>query len=259
MPPRQVIDVMEARKNRSRRHTFLLYGHTRAGKTRYAGTFPRPVFISEYSEHGYETLVSMNSEAFYEPNRAPQVYPISSSGELWDRWGEIKAAVAKDPDKYWTLVIDSLKFYADGFRAATEQAQLVSQSRTRGVDRRQVYGDLEMHLRYLMLTVHNEWPGNVVWTALAKDPDPEKGTVGGALIGGATDKSAPARCDFFWYLQKNPGTGLHEIHTNGFGPYPGGGRDEGKVPSPLTMAHPLLGATYRDFEGALFGSHRVTR
>lgn len=249
--PRQVIDVAALRARdpavQRERQTFLIYGDTRSGKTRLLGTYPRVAIITNKVENGHVTILTMAADAFYEPNRVPHVELIDDHNALWEAFKSIKAMRDADPDRFWTLGIE-LTFYADGYKGMLEAAQIKKQGY---IDKFKLYGDLEFHLRYLMTLVHNDWPGDVVWTALAKSPEDKK--PGGVLIGGQTDKKAPARCDNLWFLEQDSAAGIWKVHTKAYGPYPAGGRDEGRVPSPLPEA------SYRAFEKAYYGKHRVER
>lgn len=241
--PREVIDLSrQAAKN----HTFLLCGKSRSGKTYFAGTMPRALFLSDRSEKGWLTLRYMPDEVFYEPGKRPEVWPISSAREMMEAVAEAEAILAKEPDRWRTWVVDSLTFYSDSYLSSLEQS-LYDQSR-KNKDPRSVYGDLAAHLRYLMIRLH-EKPINVVWTTLMQDADPENGRAAGPLIAGRmTTDRAPAKCDYILYFRRQvvQGQDVHEIRTRPFGSFDTvGGREHGLLPDPLPASN------YRAFEEAL--------
>lgn len=220
-----------------RRVTVMSYGASRAGKTRFAATFPRPLFLSDNSEGGWETIRNMNPDDRYEPDVVPRVWAMEKPEDM------VKAVMNIDamcrgplklngktykPGDVRTVVIDSLTFYGDSF--------LTHLTRT-NKDMRLVYQTLNAHLREVMVRVH-ELPVNVVWICLEKAPDEENPTMGGILIPGQTKDKAPARCDYWFYhrsVQKGPNLEW-EVRTKKFGVWPAGGRDEGALPDPLPSA-----------------------
>lgn len=217
-----------------RRVTVMSYGGSRAGKTRFAATFPRPLFLSDNSEGGWETIRNMNPEARYEPDVVPRVWAMEKPEDM------VKSIMAIEqicrgphaingkqykPGDIQTVVIDSLTFYGDSFLTHLERTQK---------DKRQVYQALNGHLREVMVRVH-ELPVNVIWICLEKAPDEENPQMGGILIPGQTKDKAPARCDY-WFYHRSFQRGAEltfEVRTKKFGVWPAGGRDEGALPDPL--------------------------
>jgi hypothetical protein len=221
-----------------RRITVLSYGASRAGKTRFAGSFPRPLFLSDNSEGGWETLRNMDQNAWYEPDVAPKVWALEKAEDMAQAVASIDkicrgetltiGGVKYAPGDIQTVVVDSLTFYADSYLTALERAG--------GKDMRQIYQRLGQHLREVMVRVH-ELPVNVIWICLEKAPDEDNPSTGGVLVAGQTRDKAPARCDYWMYhrtFTKNPTIGPeYEVRTKKFGPWPAGGRDEGALPDPL--------------------------
>ena len=224
--------------NPKRRITALSYGASRSGKTRFAGTWPRPLFLSDASEGGWETLRTMADEDLYEPGKRPDVWALHSARDMLQALDQLEIDVRAG--KYRTIVVDSLTFYADSYFAALEQAQVAGDKKR---DPRQLYGDLASHLRYLMIRVHN-LPCNVLWLCL--DKPPTETTPGGPLLAGQSADKAPARCDYYLYHRSTTvGQGLvFEVRTKRFGGYPAGGRDGGALPDPMEP-------TFRSLEEAL--------
>jgi hypothetical protein len=218
-----------------RRITVMSYGASRGGKTRFAGSFPRPLFLSDNSEGGWETLRHMNRDDWYESDVPPKVWAMQKAEDM------IKAVVDIDqickgpshtvngkvykPGDIQTVVIDSLTFYADSYLTSLERSVK---------DKRQVYQALNGHLREVMVRVH-ELPVNVIWICLEKAPDEDNPGTGGILVAGQTRDKAPARCDYWLYHRSfQRGQELaFEVRTKKYGVWPAGGRDEGALPDPL--------------------------
>lgn len=207
--------------------------------TRFAGTWPRPLFLSDNSEGGWETLRNMDREAWYEPDVSPKVWAMEKAEDMGQAIATIDkicrgesqtvAGTTYKAGDIQTIVIDSLTFYADSYLTALE--------RSGAKDMRQIYQRLGQHLREVMVRVH-ELPVNVVWICLEKAPDEDNPSTGGVLVAGQTRDKAPARCDYWLYhrsFTRNPQFGPeYEVRTKKFGPWPAGGRDEGALPDPLS-------------------------
>lgn len=230
--------------------SILSYGRSRSGKTRFAATFPRPRFLSDASERGWSTIETMPEECFYEPDRAPQVWPIEDSKQMAEALAATKEDVLKG--EVFTIVIDSLTFYADShyqflYRMAAQTAG------NKPIDTRALYGALAQHLQNLRIDIHR-WPCNVVWLALEKTPDSDN-PQGGPLLTGQSAQKFPAGCDHVFYHRSYTGTELvdgktetmryYEMRTAPFGQYLAGGRDSGLLPDPIWDPN------YRQFAEAL--------
>lgn len=222
------------------------YGQSRTGKSRFAGSWPKPIFLSDATEGGWQTLQYMSDEVFYEPGVFPDVVALESAADMITALNELKETVAKNPGKYETVVIDSLTFYADTYFAALERAA-IERAGGKRPDTRQLYQDLHQHLRWLAIEVH-KLPLNVVWLCLEKAPTDDH-PIGTISVPGGSAEKFPARCDYLLYhraYQINPTQGpIYEIRTRKFGQYTAGGRDEGVLPDPLTEC------TYRELAGYL--------
>lgn len=184
----------------------MLVGDSRAGKTFFAGTFPRPIFLSDASEHGWTTLSYIPKEDLYEADHNPYAVGIETAKDMIDALVALEKQAAgqkvdlaawpapQGKDEIGTVVIDSLTFYADAFFAHLE-----AQAGGGRVDKRQLYGELGSHLRHLMIRFHR-LPYHIVWTALSSVS--ESAQLRGALVSGQTAAKAPARCDCWFYLTK---------------------------------------------------------
>lgn len=221
-----------------RRVTVMSYGASRAGKTRFAATFPRPLFLSDNSEGGWETIRNMNPEDWYEPDVTPRVWAMEKPEDIVKSIANVEGICRGPltvngrhykPGDIQTVVVDSLTFYSDTFLAHLTRTMK---------DMRQVYQSLGSHLREVMIRMH-ELPVNVVWICLEKGPPEDNPTQGaGPLIPGQTKDKAPPRCDYLFYhrsLQRGQDVAF-EVHTKRFGVWPAGGRDEGALQDPLPDA-----------------------
>lgn len=216
--------------------TCFIYGPTRSGKTQSAASFPKPRFLSDTVEAGYETIRNLsqnNRAAFYDANVLPEVWGVESPKDMMDAVAQTKSEVlAKSPNAPLTIVIDSATYYSNLFFDAAMRAE--PQGRE---DTRKIYGMLLTHMRKLLISVH-EIPINVVWLAL--NAPVEDNTMSGPLISGKSAMILPAACHYYFYMNKfNESIGQgksvekFEWRTHKFGPYPAGGRDGGTLPDPL--------------------------
>lgn len=228
------VDLNEAPNNLA----MIVYGPSGAGKTRFAGTFPRPRFLSDATEKGWETLRTMPSTALFDAEVKPEVIRIESPRDMVNAIEETKKEVTgKSVTAPLTLVIDSITFYADAYFEAVVKAQGPKP------DIRGAYGELLSHIRRLMINTH-EIPINIVWLALAKAP--EDGQSGIMLAGKSADK-VPAVCPYWLFMRAyHDGKGIkHEVRTRPYGPFPARCRDGGKLPDVLPEP------TYRCFMNEL--------
>lgn len=235
----QVIDLNQAAPKRL---TCLIYGATRSGKTEFAGTWPRPLFLSDAVEGGYETLRYMSPEKLWEPTHKPQVWSIESVADLLQSVGKIREQLQKSPGTIKTVVVDSLTFLSD----LLEDTMLVNMASQLDKNRWALFSELKNKLRHLMIEIH-KLPVNVVWICLAKEP--EDGKPGGLLLTGQTGNKAPAACNLLFYQhvsQPNPKVpAIYETRTRRYGAFPAGGRMGDMLPDPLPES------TYRSIFEAL--------
>lgn len=158
-------------------HTFV-YGALRTGKTTFASTFPKPIFLSAGNEGGDTTLRFCDAD----------VIRITSVQDMKDA---IPYVMANRQKQGWrTIVIDSLTYYADLF---------VQQTTKDGEKpmRTQDWGLLDLHLQKWLLPVLMHAPMHVVWIALE---EVEKGTEGEVrgyqpMLYGKTKAKLPGACD----------------------------------------------------------------
>lgn len=159
------IDLSEPHAATPPPQTFLCYGDTKTSKTTFAGTFPRPLFLSDISEGGYESLREENwhddATPLFEPDVRPIVWGINEQADMAKALDKLKPLIAAGRVK--TIVIDSITFYADLYLNIVLMAQETP-------DNRQAYGKLGVHLRNIRISFH-DLGVNVVWLALAKHPE----------------------------------------------------------------------------------------
>lgn len=230
--------------------TLLLYGDMRSGKTRFAATMPRPLFLSEYSEGGWTTIQTMDRSLWHEPDYPPLVWTIENVADL-----TLLIAKARDlikSGRVQTVVVDSITFYADLYLAFLTQGLLPEKQ-----DPRQIYGKLGVHLREKRVEVHRLGV-NVAWLALAADADEDHPNIR-PMIPGKEGAKFGAGCSFILYFRKikavRDGGAPKEhfdIYTRNEGKAVAGGRDGGTLPSPLP------GNTYREFMAAFDATRIVT-
>lgn len=215
------------------RITALCYGATRSGKTKFAGSWPRPLFLSDVTESGWVTLQTMDRSGFYEPDRDPIVWGIETISDMAEASAKMDPLIAKGEVR--TIVIDSLTFYADLY---FNHLLALMGSRP---DNRRAYGDLNNHLRDLRVRMHQKQV-NVLWLALDKQPDSEN-PIGGPMIPGQQASKFAAGCDFILYhrqVQEGKESTRWEVRTKKFGPYVAGGRDGGVLPDPMEPDYRML-------------------
>lgn len=221
----RTIDVSKPEK--LPRITALSYGASRTGKTRFAATWPRPLFLSDATESGWTTISNMDKSVWFETNRAPKVWAIEKVADMFQAAHEAEALVARGEVR--TIVIDSLTFYADLYFNFAENA-----AGGRG-DPRQLYQKLSSHLKTVREQIHLIGC-NVVWLALAQDPNEER-PIGGPMLSGQNAAKFAAGCDYVFYhhqFQPTPTAAQQwEIRTKRFKNYAAGGRDEGLLSDPL--------------------------
>ena len=236
----QVIDIKNAAPTR---FTILIYGPSGAGKTQFSAGFPRPFFIADAVEGGWETIRTMDPGDFYEPGIYPEVVGIENFSEAQAQVEVLKKRIVTDPTKApKTVVIDSLTFLS-----MTLQDNLLRGGMDVDKDRWAFYRALMNRLRAFMISVH-QLNINVIWTALAKDSDSSPGP----LIAGQTGTTLPAAVSLYFYmrvfqpnLQAEP---IHEIRTRTYGGNPVRARK--RLPDPLVPTYRALYEAYTRPNGA---------
>jgi hypothetical protein len=220
------------------RNTFIVYGDSRSGKTTWAATFPRPLFLSDVTEAGWNSITHMSDEQLFEPGVKPMVWGIEQMNDM--ALAREKAAPLIASGRVQTLVIDSLSFYCDLYLN-----YIVGQQTKK--DQRAAFGDLGIHLRDLRVKTHS-LAVNVVWLCLARHPSPEE-PVGRPLVPGQQADKFMAGCDYVFYARsyrEKRGADLlpptFELRTRPWSNYVTGNRLGNMAES---LPDPLIG-TYED-------------
>jgi len=169
-------------------NTFLVYGDSRTGKTTWAASFPRPVFFSDVSEGGWDSIANMDDDQLFEPGVKPLVWGIEQMDDMVTARNKVIPLIASGRIK--TIVIDSLSFYSDLFLNFLVGMQAKK-------DMRSAYGDLGNHLRDLRVKTHSLGV-NVVWLCLAKHPGDDVPT-GRPLIPGQQGDKFMAGVHFIFH------------------------------------------------------------
>jgi hypothetical protein len=203
-------------------NTFLTYGETKTGKTTFAGTSPRPLFFSDGSEHGYESLRGENwnndETPLFEKNVAPIVWVLETEKDFHDAIEKARPLVSAGVVK--TIWIDSITFFAD----LIFNSILMGQTSKR--DNRQAYGELGVRMRNIRIKL-SSLQTSIGWLAHVKHPD-EEHPAGGPLIPGQQATKVMGSVDFLFYTrldQSQPSQPpTYMMHTAKYGAYPAGHR-----------------------------------
>jgi len=230
----------------------LVAGAASSGKTTFAASAPRPLFISDATEGGYKTLFNMDPQWWWDPAIPPDVWVIENAMKVGNRESDIAMILARlEKAKFdnrfpWrTIVIDPLSIYVDRVLAELEAAP-------NGKDKRQLYGDLASHLKNLLNRFH-ALPANILWLCHTKQE-------GGLAIAGQMGEKFPSFCDFKWLTFANPGVPgqppVYELHTQPFRQWNFlGGRwplQTPLIPS-FKLIFPLLGVAEKPVSPAMPG------
>src|SRR5271163_331657 len=128
------------------RTTFLMYGTSGSGKTTLASSFPRPLFLSDVTESGYESLRGLDESVLFESHVRPRVWGIEKMNDMAVAFDNAAPLVASG--QVQTIVVDSLTYYADLYLNALFALQGPA------ADNRKAYGSLGIHLRDLRIKWH---------------------------------------------------------------------------------------------------------
>lgn len=226
--------------------TAIGYGNTGSGKTRWAATWPRPMFISTGVERGYDTVEGMKlhcPDAFFEKNRPPINRYVYSAEEALAAWDEATELVKSG--EVQTIVQDSLSMYS---------VLYVNHLKDSGFSGYDLWGKLADHIQNLVISAQ-KLPANILWMCQASDPT-DVGAAGGIFMEGRkTTKVLPPLVSNQLYFRtkmvtekvegKSKKTVRYEIHTKKCGAY------DAKVRLNPNIESPMVNSTYRDFVKAL--------
>lgn len=213
--------------------TFLSYGRSRSGKTRFLASWPRPLIIADATERGWDTIESMPVDDFYEPEVMPLVWPVEDALQMSEAIRDAKPLV--DRGEVFTIGVDSLTFYSDSYFMWIKR-KTAELNPGKQVDTRALYGALAEHMKIMRIDIH-KWPCNVGWLAL--DQIDEKGR-GAPMLSGKAREQFPAGCSYCFYHRAYTAIDTEgvegrffEMHCQPFENYVAGGRDSGKLPPSL--------------------------
>lgn len=135
-------------------------GKPSSGKTSFAATAPKPLFLGDMSEGGFQVLDTMAANEklrsyWWDPNFKPTVWAMEAMLDYPPAIDRIRTMIATKKFPFQTLVFDSLSIY--GKRVLREL-----RSGNPGRDGRQNYGDLEFAIDRLIADIHT-LPVHVLW------------------------------------------------------------------------------------------------
>lgn len=207
--------------------------------TTWAASFPRPVFFSDVSEGGWDSIANMDDNQLFEPGVKPLVWGIEEMGDMVTARTKVAPLIASGRIK--TIVVDSLSFYSDLFLNFLVGLQTKK-------DMRSAYGDLGNHLRDLRVKTH-QLGVNVVWLCLAQHPSDDV-PIGRPMIPGQQGDKFMAGVHYIFHSridQQKQGQILlppvYEMRTQKFQGYIAGNRLgglAGNLPDPLVGNYETL-------------------
>lgn len=175
-------------------NSFLIHGAAKSGKTSWAGTAPRPLFLADATEHGYESLREENWNDDLTPLFEPDVRPI-----VWalDKESDIAEAVEKakplvEAKLVLSVWVDSITYFSD----LVFNSILMSQAKP---DTRKAYGDLGVRLRNIRIKVASLGITHG-WLALTKPPSEDDPTATPMIPGQQAEKFAGG-VDLVWHTR----------------------------------------------------------
>lgn len=202
-------------------NSYLGYGPPKSGKTTFFGTAPRPLFLSDSSEHGYESLREENwnndETPLFEPNVRPIVWTIDKETDIPEAVKKARPLV--EAGLICSVWVDSITYLSD----LIFNTILMAQTKR---DNRQAYGELGVRLRNVRLQVASL---NIIhgWLAHAKDPS-EDDPNGSPMIPGQQATKFAGGVDFVWYFRQNAASAF-DVYMKRFGPYVAGNRLGGRA------------------------------
>lgn len=225
------------------RFTILNYGDTRTSKTHFAATSPRPLIIADAVESGYQTILNMDRDQWFEPEVEPIIIAIENMSDVIQLMPRIDQLIASK--RIYTVVFDAFSYYTDLYLNGVITAQAKP-------DMRAAYGALGIHLRQVRTNIHSR-QASVIWNCLAKHPDQDD-PKGRPLIPGQSADKFAAGVDFLVHSQseairENGKVVRHEyrLRTRAFGSYIVGNRLGAAADN---LPDPFVG-NYTDFLEAL--------
>jgi hypothetical protein len=205
-------------------HAFV-YGPLRTGKTQFASTFPKPVFLSIGTEGGDTTLQFVAQDT--------QIISIRSQKDMQEAIEYIRLYGSKFG--WQTIVVDSITYYSDLV------VQELTQNGTKPM-RQPDWGMLDLHLQKWLLPTLRLMPQHVVWIAIEQAQKGKDGEIRGIepMLYGKSASKLPGACDLILHSE------VAQV------------RVEGKlVPSYIMRTIPYDGATAGGRFGTAFASGQI--
>lgn len=192
--------------------TIFLFGSVGTWKTTFAGTFPKPLFLSVGPEGGDDAL-AMLPNLYNLP--VPPVYPITSPDMMVKKVEQIcRNYIAMDIN---TVVFDSITFYVDMWIAQLMELRYKDPKIKQRIERdggeatnmtMRDWGVLAMHIRDLAMKLHKT-SLNVIWISLEKEIKAADGQGGGSstvavdpYIRGESAVKLPGMCKMIIHASK---------------------------------------------------------
>jgi hypothetical protein len=164
----------------------LICGLPSSGKTTFAASAPRPLFLSDAVEGGYKTLFGMPRQYLWDPDVSPVIWPLERIVDMSNYLSKLEELARSGKFPYGTIVVDPL---------STWMSHVLSEMETSkpGSDKRQLYGDLATNIRATLIRIH-ALPCHVLWLTHLENGN----EINGPLLPGKTANQFPAFCDFKW-------------------------------------------------------------
>ena len=145
----------------------LVGGKISSGKTSFAATAPRPLFLGDPGEGGYETLEppphgKFDVQLLWEPNVLPMVWAMEDMADYFKAVARLEEMARTGKLPFSSVVFDSVSLYTQ--RVISELAEKNPKQ-----DPRQNYGMLGDAITLLVKRIH-ALPMHVIWLCHT-DPD----------------------------------------------------------------------------------------
>ena len=226
----------------------LTFGFSRAGKTVFNATWPRPAWIGSAREDGYESLRYMDRSLLYDPHVIPDVYTVSSIAEI--RGHLDRDILPKVRTGAIRSIILEISTYRDDVVVSTKR--LMKGDANSKENGWAIYGTLEEHVMLLDAELKKYPHLHVAYNALATPPTDK--VPGGIVIAGRKlPEKLPPMCQLVGYLRQEEFQGKVDrvLHLSAYGGWSPGHRFGALLPN--FVRNP----TYRGLEQLLRGEKIV--
>lgn len=169
----------------------LSYGRTGTGKTRFGGTFPKPLFLAADTEGGIVTL----------RKRGVDFIDISGGNDMLEALDELGDEADRGTLQWESVIIDSITIYCEQYIDTLVSKRRAESSNKQASMRKVDWGVLDAHLRAVTVAAHI-LPVNVWWMALEdeqKDEDTGKPIKGYPMLYGKRSAKMLASMDIVLY------------------------------------------------------------